>query len=1300
MSSTDSTTTKDLNGVRKLRGSEDYHNWSFALRLLFKKKEEWPIVSGAEPRPLVTATSDEAAKNALTAWEKKDSSAQVSIAWTVEQNQLTHIVNKETAASMWAELKKYRDGDDIHEHISSLVNLSIELAAIDEAVPDHHLVCYILKSLPQSWDTVVLIIESLAGDNKPKSSDVIARVYAEAERRKTSPPSTTKKSNPGALVVASNGGRPNSGPRKSNVECYNCHRRGHLSRDCRQPRKERQGQDQAKASNVDDRTFVLAVQPALEVIGSPAALKAAEESPEVWIIDSGAGRHFTGRRESLVNFVEAPLSVETADGTKVVCSGYGSTDLSLANGNIVRLSKVFHLPGTRTGLVSVSTLAPLGGRVVFGDDGVATFSVKGREIARTVPGTPYHLDLANHSGSVVAASTRETQGASLMTWHRRLGHIGLDAIIELDRRGLVDGLVLSDKKKDDCEACIYAKSKRSPFKALSTPVTGYLDRLFIDLGFVDHPDHEGRTSYLAIVDQYSTAKWTFPLSSKRATEISEVFSSFKRSIETSSGRKIRRIRSDNGGEFVNSTFSTLLDEAGIVHERTAPYTPEQNGQVERLNGSIMSLVKAMLKDSGLDKSFWSLALTVATFVSNRTPHARLEGKTAFEVVTGKKPKIGHLQPFGSVAFVHVDKSLRKKLDDTVVKGVLVGYEGEANYKIFLPEEKRFVVSRHATFGRREERLLGGSPPIVPLESLDSPVNPTTESTPDRQELLPADQGTPGGGAQAAPQDGHEYVVVHNGPNPGQYEQIDPGNIIEGRRRRDNVVYGAAASAEDQVFARVTRVVDEDVPEAGSWREESVMVGVVLPDVPRNHNEAMASPERAKWRDAEDAEWIAFEEHGVLQLTKLPAGARALGTTRVVRYKARLVAQGFAQRPGIDFNETFAPVARMSTIRFLVALAASEGLSIEQFDFDTAFLNGKMTEDVYIKVPPGYPHQHGPGDVLKLIGAMYGTKQAPREWHAAVDSLMTKRGYRKSSSDVCLYIKDVDGSNVFVVLYVDDGLIVAKDKQVVDRELRALHDVYKLKRMGRVSTFLSLEFHHSAMGVWIGQPKYIKSILGRFGFDAVSRHSASTPLDDHAVVNASSPLFDDVGLYQSAVGSLQYAAQLSRPDIAAAVRAAAQKVAAPTEDDWIAVKRIFRYLSGTVDWGLVFKRGSGMDLVVYADASWADDQESRRSVGAFVVLVAGGAITWRSKQQTLIATSTAEAETLSVSDATKEVLSMRQLSFDLGVQQPASTTIFEDNTACIAIAQNPSFHGRTKHFDVVTLFIRETGGSVRNGRSAQ
>ncbi|SGY97973.1 BQ5605_C035g11434 [Microbotryum silenes-dioicae] len=284
--------------------------------------------------------------------------------------------------------------------------------------------------------------------------------------------------------------------------------------------------------------------------------------------------------------------------------------------------------------------------------------------------------------------------------------------------------------------------------------------------------------------------------------------------------------------------------------------------------------------------------------------------------------------------------------------------------------------------------------------------------------------------------------------------------------------------------------------------------------------------------------------------------------------------------------------------------------------------------------------------------------------------MVSRGYMRATADACLYIKHSGTSFAIITLYVDDGLIASNNQSFLDSELGSLHKAFQLKRLGPVSYFLGFKIHHTKDYILVHQSKYVRTMLEKFDFASPSKRRAVTPMDDRPLLRINATPFANVSLYQSAVGSLQYASTRCRPNIAIAVRAVAQKNSCPTVDNWAAVKRIFRYLNSTIDLGILYRNSSTTRLMVYSDALFADDPESRRSVGAYASMLAGGVISWQSKQQSMIATSTTEAEILSASSATREAILLRRLAGDVSIPQAQPTIIQEDNAACIQIAKDP------------------------------
>ncbi|SCZ94677.1 BZ3500_MvSof-1268-A1-R1_Chr12-3g04039 [Microbotryum saponariae] len=454
----------------------------------------------------------------------------------------------------------------------------------------------------------------------------------------------------------------------------------------------------------------------------------APDTDFVWIADTGAGHHFVGDRSLLSDFKESPMQVQLADNSLGQATGYGRMSVKTSQGLVLEFKEMYYLPGSKYGLISMSLLRAGGAKLVYGHGGdTQQVWLDGSLVAETVktkakkPSYVFDFEIVPPPSPVLVATTRASVGASLMEWHRKFGHMAPSSILRLVNSKAVVGIRLLDKKIEDCEPCIIAKARAGPHNHVSRKPEHVLQRVSIDLGFVNDDDTKGRSIYMVIVDQLSTYKWAFPLGSKSASEVLEVWRCFQAQVERQSGQKIKFVRSDNGGEFVNQLFGDEFRALGITHELAARYTPQQNGQAERANGSLFALVRAMLKDSGLPKKYWSYAMEAAVFVSNRGPHPHLKGKTAFEVFFGKQPDVSHLRAFGSTAYVLIPKAIRKKLDDHTVKGTFLGYSGEYNYKVRVEHGRSFkiVVSSDVTFSDKAPSIADSAvePRIYEVEPL-------------------------------------------------------------------------------------------------------------------------------------------------------------------------------------------------------------------------------------------------------------------------------------------------------------------------------------------------------------------------------------------------------------------------------------------------------------------------------------------------------------------------------------------------------------------------------------------------------
>ena len=349
----------------------------------------------------------------------------------------------------------------------------------------------------------------------------------------------------------------------------------------------------------------------------------------------------------------------------------------------------------------------------------------------------------------------------------------------------------------------------------------------------------------------------------------------------------------------------------------------------------------------------------------------------------------------------------------------------------------------------------------------------------------------------------------------------------------------------------------------------------------------------------------------------------------------------------------------------------------------------------MKQPEGFVEEGKEHLVCKLKQSLYGLKQSPRCWNYTLDAHLTSMGYVQSTSDPCIYTSS-EGDVSIIEVYVDDFVIAAKTTEKIEEIKTALSQKFEVKDLGELHYFLGVLVtqNHKRGTVWIGQPSFTESILQKYGMEEAK--SVKTPVSaDLKLLKASDESETvDQNLYQSAVGSLLYLTTQSRPDIAFAVNNVARFCSKPTKSHWVAVKRIFHYLKGTTHLGLLYSKHAETEaLTGYSDADWAGDCNDYKSTTGYLFQIGGTAVTWKSKKQSCVALSTAEAEYMALSSAAQEAVWMRELVSDLGNSPINSTVIFEDNQSAISMAKNPQYHRRTKHINIKYHFIRE---QVANG----
>lgn len=463
--------------------------------------------------------------------------------------------------------------------------------------------------------------------------------------------------------------------------------------------------------------------------------------------------------------------------------------------------------------------------------------------------------------------------------------------------------------------------------------------------------------------------------------------------------------------------------------------------------------------------------------------------------------------------------------------------------------------------------------------------------------------------------------------------------------------------------------------------------------PRSYKEAS---QHERWRKATRDEIDALERNQTWEITDLPPGKKPIGCQwvfkiklksdgTVERDKARLIVLGNHQTEGEDYTETFAPVAKMVTVRTFLAVAVARNWEVHQLDVNNAFLHGDLNEEVYMRLPPGFSGA-SPGKVCRLRKSLYGLRQSPRNWFAKLTSSLRKYGFQQSHADHTLFTYRKGDDILSVLVYVDDILVAGNNPTLCTSFKRYLDDCFRLKDLGPLKYFLGIECARSSEGMFINQRKYALDILEEAGLLACK--PVETPLpQNHQLALSTSPLFKDPAQYRRLVGRLIYLT-ITRPDLSYAVHILSQFMQCPRQDHFDAAIRVLRYIKGHPGQGLMLRADCNLQLYAYCDSDWASCPISRRSVSGYFVMLGQSPISWKTKKQSTVSRSSAEAEYRAMAHACAEVKWLRVLLSSLGVHHRQPIRLSCDNQASIHIASNPVFHERSKHIDIDCHFVRE------------
>lgn len=1296
--------TEEMKNILPIFDGKDYKMWKKRLTVFLRYKEcEEAILHETRVETISEAT-----------WKRKDLKAMNYIYSVLSPKQFEIINEEETSYNIIKKLDKlylekstalqicirrkldtlkFSDYTETSEFFSEFEKLINELKSAGATVTEREKMDYMLRTLPISMSYIGNLIDSVKEDDQ--TTEYVKNKITVHERQFSQDEEQKKSSESTAFKVEN----------KNNTKvCYKCGKPGHLQRQCWNPTPHQsqsrgrsnenrgkgyaqqegashrpQSQDQYYNNNNRGRgrayrgranwhqqswhqqknrgnntgaSYSESVSTDGEAFCSTGKNKVKGNvnnnvntseinvsTKEIeWILDSGCSDHIVNNVNYFSTCIDLdnPFKVKIGDGKILTATKVGKVNMNFEEFNKeVVVNNVFYIEQMNSNLLSFGKITKNYKIVACGND--AKIYNKNSELVTVA----YKKNNIYKINSTLQKDYKISCNMTMKEkYHKMLGHVNFKYLEILGKNQLLENMPINfEDEYLKCKVCIENKMHNMKFDHNRRRAKDLLEIIHADLSGPHRDGLCGEKYFLVIVDDYSKFVKVYTLKSK--TETVKNLIAYVNLFENITGKKVKKLRCDNGLEFINSEVRNFSNKKGIIIDTCPPYVHELNGTAERYIRLVMDMARCLLADAKLDRKYWPEAVKAAAYLKNRTLANTVEKKTPYEILLKEKPNIKNLKVYGSKAYVRIPEAKRNsKWAKKAEEGVLVGYEN-VGYRILV--NGKVIVAKHVEFIDTNVKLVG-------ISENESSTDNEIESNEDS-----------------------EYDST-----------FEDGNVEKNTEKNEKV--------KEKVITR--RKSNRDRKEPDRYKSENystfIYVNFASANTPQNFSEAINSSESINWQEAMTNELKCIKKNDTYELVERPTNKKIINVKWVYtkksenKFKARLVVRGFEQKETIE--DIYSPVAKTQTLKIFLNICLQKMYIINQMDVESAFLNGYLKSEIYVKQPEGFDDNSG--RVWKLKKALYGLRESPRVWYECLDEYLENIGFKRSDNDYCLYIKDDKTHPLYLIIFVDDLLIGSKDQIKIDEVKALLRKKFNMKDMGTVKTYLgiSIEYERTKGVMKLDQTNYIESLANKYNIKNSKLYE--TPMEQNLKCEPTQSASEHKN-YRNLIGALLYISSGTRPDISFSVNYLSRFQNCSNQTLFKYALRVLKYLFLTKNLKLTYERNLKDDILkVYVDADWAGDVIDRKSISGYVIKLFDNVIFWKSKKQRSVTKSSTAAEYVALSEAVSEVLCTIELlkDFDINIKKPVE--IYEDNTGALNIAKYGNYTKNSKYIETHYHFVNE------------